>query len=258
MRENDSPTLRSSAVMPWSRDDHGWRVWGLPVDPQWWGRDLAKKPQRKKEMQALAEYRYAMQGGPGCLAAMVASASEHLTAWEKAGIPIAGRRWADIGGGSGHYALALRLAAATDVTLLDESAPGPWSLPVLWAAGIEVVVGDATFTEIPGADAALLLYVPGVGAQRVLRLNPDLRLLITNDLSPFDREIIIEGGWKISSVPFPRGLLGMGDGSAVPGYEHTRDEDKLWVAHGESRLVLPDFEDVDEYSGEIGDEDIPF
>jgi hypothetical protein len=235
-------------IVPWARDGRGWCVWGIPVDPQWWASEYGKNADRRKELEILAAYRDDLDGGPGCLAGLVASATEQVACWEDAHILVRGRSWADLGGGSGHYALALHLAGAAKVTLVDEFSPDAWSLPVLWAAGIDVVVGDAVSTPVADADAALLLYVHA-NTLRVLMAHPSLRLVITDDLTASDRKLLTDAGWKVSTVRTANGAMFMGDGYAVPGLDHSADLDSLWVCQGESQLVLPEFDE--EFEGEV-------
>jgi hypothetical protein len=204
--------------------------------------EVARSPARKEEVRALASYRDDLDGGPGCLAALVTSAIEAVEAWQKAGLEVGGRRWADLGGGSGHYALALLLAGAAHVTLLDESAPGPWATPVLAAAGIDVVVGDASALGVPEADAALLLYT-SADPLEVLEAHPGLRLLVASDLDPEANAVLEKAGWKVSEMRVPMGCITMSDGCAVPGYEGPDLAAPLYVYRGETALV---------YRGETG------
>lgn len=177
------------------------------------------------------------------MAGLVAGAIAEVAAWQKAGIVVPGRRWADIGGGRGYYALALKLAGATHATVLDERAPDPWAAPVLWDAEVEVIVGDATTVGVPGADAALLLYVE-TDPLAVLEANPDLRLLIVDHLDPHERQVIEASGWKVTSLTFPRGDLAMTEGQVVPGYEHPERLEELLVCQGEAPLVIPHSDDL--------------
>jgi hypothetical protein len=74
------------------------------------------------------------------------------------GVKVRGVAWADLGGSTGHYALALALEGARRVLTVDERDPGATARRVLSTAGVEVVVGDAHETALEGIEAVLALY----------------------------------------------------------------------------------------------------
>ena len=117
-------------------------------------------------------YRYAIQ---------VAAALEEVESWMKAGVIVNDRQWADAGGGNGYYSVALRLAGAKNVTLLDSSQPCQSARPDLATAEVTVLIGDGGKVCMPQVDALALLYVPELEISDVFHLYPALTQVIVDN-----------------------------------------------------------------------------
>ncbi len=183
----DSPGSRvlgwaiNHSVEPLRRRGRTWDVWGIPVDIDWW----RSKPPILVDSLCYRNEAWS-SGGPSCLAAMIAAALvEEVRSWETEGVQVAGRTWVDLGGSDGYYAVALKLCGARRAVLLDTSTPSEWAGPVLAAAGVSVIVGDANSTQADEVDSACLLYVPGITAAKTIGRYPALAQLVTNDEEPF-------------------------------------------------------------------------
>lgn len=149
-------------------------VWGRTIDPAWCC-DRARTPEGYeaiKRLSAISGKAYARSRSRFALE--VAEAYAEVRSWERAGVPIRGTRWVDLGGSDGRYTVALKLCGATAVTLVDLYPPVIAAVPVLEAAGARVIVGDMRKIEPVDADATCFLHVmlpvasafgaaPGVG-----------------------------------------------------------------------------------------------
>ncbi len=138
------------------RDGDDWTMFGLSLDPDAW---VALDPEARGAVDRLwigpAKW---SQEDPGVLHGLVVGARTDVRALITRGAPVRGVRWADLGGSTGHYAIALALEGARHVLLVDEGDPGSTARRVLDALRIEVVVGNAYEAPLLGIEAVLALY----------------------------------------------------------------------------------------------------
>jgi predicted Fe-Mo cluster-binding NifX family protein len=132
---------------------------------------------------------------PAVLHGLVLGARSDIRSLARSGVQIAGRAWADLGGGEGYYAVALLLEGAARVVLVDEDSPRPLALALLEQAGVEVVVGDARSVRLTAVDALLALY--SIDPGRVLHSH---RRIQTAVVAP------ARDPWGPSALPAPRGF----------------------------------------------------
>lgn len=231
-----NPSNESRAALAWDRDERGWLAWGTPVEPAWWQAEGERGATRLAELVALANYDDHEGGGPGCMAGLIAAAIQEVRSWKALGIPIAGRRWADLGGGRGYYAVALLLEGAAAVTVVDLEAADPWAAPILDAVGVSYVQGDVCATPVADADAALLFGVL-VGVDEVAAVSSSLRMVLTSNEESAEFVATDDPGWSVVTYTYEDVWFAMSDGVAVPGYDGRFRTNTLWVARGENSFV---------------------
>lgn len=132
-----------------------WTLFGLSLEPEEW---LRASPAVQAELGALYVPPLWRPDDPAVLHGLVLGARSELRSLARLGVDVAGRAWADLGGGEGYYALALLLEGATRVVLVDEDSPRPLALALLDQVGVEVVVGDGRRARLTAVDALLALY----------------------------------------------------------------------------------------------------
>ncbi len=209
------PTRGTQAERPpLSRGPHGVEVWGIPIDLAWWRREHARSPEAVRGLCLGDNLAWGTQGN---FAALVAAAAEEVRFWERSGVLVQDRVFADLGGGDGYYAVALMLAGARRVLLVDEALPSAAAAPVLVAVGVDVLHGDITKLRLEEPDSALLLYtcLPPEAAFSTCR---GLRTLITNDLDCLEADAWLASfGWRAERSPSDEDSFFLhGDGAAVP------------------------------------------
>lgn len=224
----DQRSYSSSILVPWKNSPEGWCAWGIPIDPIWWQKEGKSSTSRLQELRKLADYHPDLDAGPGCMAALIAAALAELREWELCGIPIAGKEWADLGGGNGYYSIALRLLGAKSVLLVDEDLPSPWAMPLLSANGVEVAQADATDYPLATENAALLLGV-AQSVEFVTQFNQDLQTVICTPLSVKEIKQLRRKQWEVDEIHPRMGYVAMSDCCAYPGYSHPDETKTLFV-----------------------------
>ena len=222
-------------MKPLDRDENGWRVWGIPIGVDWW------RAQDQGYTEALAKPIYVPDlEGPTAFAGMVAACVEQILEWQRGGVEIVGRKWVDVGGGNGHYSIALKILGASEASLMDVEPPSVWASPVLAAAGVDVILADGRTTGVPTADSACLLYNPGVGIIDVLEQNPSLTQVVWDDDLPprWLREI----GWSETLICQRESYFLLGEGGALPNQSGSVliPESFYYIQGGVIQLPLPD------------------
>ena len=137
---------------------HGcdWALFGLSLDPDAW-------LEADAETQSAIDPIWRAAGGwsrehAGALHGLIVGARAEVRSLRAAGVQIENRTWADLGGASGHYAVALLLEGAADAMMIDESDPGPLARSVMETANVVVRIGNAATTDVMHVDAVLALY----------------------------------------------------------------------------------------------------
>lgn len=213
---------------PLVRVNNAVSVYGVPVATSWW---------RMLEPGAAQEMCQGKCGGPAQFASMVAAALEELEQAVVGGLQIADRNWADVGGGRGHYAIALSILGARSVTLVEPRAPDEIARAVLEAAGVEVVSATAQDYRCETADSVLLLYVPDVGLSDLKRSTPNAGQLVVDACRDIKRHRFFEAEWEVlplhGRVPF----FMLGEGGAVTRHNRPWSYSSPWrLARGQRPL----------------------
>jgi len=185
-------TARSEAT-PLTEDGSGVRVWGVPISTEWWCDQWANAEARYRLTSLCLGDESMARDGPGRFTGLAAAALEQVGRWESSGVLVRGRAWADVGGGDGYYALALRLCGASRVILLDPSPPSAWAAPVLASAGVNVLTTDARCFDYSEIDSIGFLYVPDVQVEELLQRSRRLEQLVTSEIDDAD---VVRETWK--------------------------------------------------------------
>ena len=226
--------------------DNNWRIWGVPVELDWWSQE---------SIDTVRELCLYNKDHGVWFAARVAAALEQLRAWIRLGLKVKGRTWIDIGGGSGHYSVALKLLDAANVTLVDPILLNKWAEPVCNAVGVQAIKTDGNKISIQEADSALLLYVPDVVIREVFLQHPQLTQMVTDDIW-FIEEWICKIGWQKRDITlrYPFFILG-DDGATVNdhGKEYSSYESLLFGSV--ITRPVPNFVFDEYFSHDGGDDD---
>src|SRR5207249_7827897 len=183
-----------------------------------------------------------------------AAALEQVGRWESSGVLVRGRAWADVGGGDGYYALALRLCGASRVILLDPSPPSAWAAPVLASAGVDVLTTDARCFDYSEIDSISFLYVPDVQVEELLQRSRRLEQLVTSEIDDADvvRETCKEHGWSLRRPATTGTFFTVGEPSAIPG---ASSSEELWLLSGPAGAQPRSFPSRGEsYEGDANEE----
>lgn len=191
--------------IPLDKRKNSWMVWGIPISAGWW----QSQPSSLAHTLCLDE-----QNNGAWFAALVAAAFECLSSWSRSGLEIKGRTWVDVGGGYGHFSIALKLFDAENVTMIDPRKPNKWTLPVCKATGVQVITADGNKTVIQDSDSALLLNVPDVKLRKVFLNHPGLTQMVTDDTWFLERWLT-EIGWQERLLTLQRPVFVLGDDCAV-------------------------------------------
>ena len=196
-----------------------WMFWELPSDISWW------KAQSRDTVDALCKYDIDQDdfGRNNCAATIIA-AIEEVRAWIKQGVVVKDRNWIDIGGFFGYHSIALKLLGAKTVTLVDETAPGKFSRPILDAVGVNVITEDAYSIDVPFVDSILCLFVPGVYVGDFLS---SATTQVITDQTEIDQEPMSQ--WKQSKIHAAGAYFSVSAGYCCPDYENrmrTRDREE--------------------------------
>ena len=191
----------------------GPRIWDIPISLSWW------RGRTEEQVATLCDYDYATAGGRSWFASMVAAAAENVEGWKMSGVAVSGRRWVDIGGNQGYYSVALKLAGAESVRLLDPIPPRDCSAPVLNEVGVQSTVADANAFSGQLEDSALLIYVPDVRMRNVLAAFPNLQQIILDDRS--DADFLMHLGWSEVRLQLASHFFLLGEPQAIKRPQHS-------------------------------------
>jgi hypothetical protein len=168
-------------VLGFEMRDDGPHLYGLPLDLEWW--KARASAEVREQLVAFCEWVEGTQhGGIGAFFGLTLGALAEVRAWEKAGIQIKGLSWADVGGCEGYYALALKLAGAERVRLVEPYPISKHAAEALEEAGVEVVQARGEDADLTGFDGAVVLYVPDIfeecllspkGVRQIIRNTPE-------------------------------------------------------------------------------------
>lgn len=158
-RQAMDPRLDPARIDPTrglERDGDEWTLFGLSLEPEAWvASDEATRGAVDRLWVGPAQW---SREDPGILHGRIVGARAEVRALAERGVPVRGVAWADLGGSTGHYAVALALEGAKRVLMVDERDPASTARRVLESLSIEVVVGDAYQVPLEGIESVLALY----------------------------------------------------------------------------------------------------
>lgn len=211
-----------------------WALFGLALDPDAW---LGASPEAQHAIAKVWLGEAGSRGDdPGVFHGLIVGARAHLRELRRAGVHFRNRSWADLGGESGHYAIALMIEGASDAELIVMRAPGPLARAALDLLRVHVRLGDPTLAKVPFTDGVLALC--SVDPEPVVLASPGVETVVfapaggrgashlffdTRVISWTSRFAMVEGCCALRDEPQPTSTEVRERSARAPGLDRRRE-----------------------------------